>query len=288
MRNLDNRMSTVLLAMMLGMTVLAVLCYATIFVQPNIPFNPLSPQRATQVAMVSVATVQAVQAPVSTAAGDQAYPPTWTSTPTNTPGPTKTSTNTRTPTPTKTPSPTRTPTATDTRTPRPPPPPPPPTPTPKPPSFVVSSHSGKNNCADTGLEGVVNGVDGLPEAGVQVQYGEVGVSGSRFVTTTDNNGRYAALLIPGSSRPAAYQSHDWYAYVVEDGQPDSQEFRFTTDPIYADNPDYCGRDDDDDDNDNNDNNDGDSLEAGCAIDPCHVNSAVQVKVINWQRRFPED
>jgi hypothetical protein len=118
-------------------------------------------------------------------------------------------------------------------------------------------------------------------AGVQVQYGEVGIAGSRFIATTDNNGRYGALLIPGSSKPASYRSHDWYAYIVENGKPASQEFRFTTDPIYADNPDYCGRDDDDDvEGDELE----DELEPGCVLEPCRVESSIQIKVINWQRR----
>jgi len=106
---------------------------------------------------------------------DISYPPTWTSTPTKTPGPTKTATDTRTPTPTKTATPTKTPTPTRTFTPLPPtvllphghanafP-------------YFVSSHSSENNCADIGLKGVVSGPDGLPQAGVMIQYGEIGVA----------------------------------------------------------------------------------------------------------------
>ena len=287
MRNLDRRLTTVLLAMVLGMSVLAIMCYATIFVQPNIPFNPLSPQRATEIALVNVVAIQQQQAQGPAATLDQSYPATWTTTPTNTPGPTKTATNTRTATPTRTSSPTRTPTATNTRTPAPPPPPPTVTPTPSPLPYVVGSHSSRNNCADTGLEGIVNGTDGLPQAGAQVQYGEVGVSGSRFIATTDNNGRYGALLIPGSSKPASYQSHNWYAYVVENGQQASEQFQFTTDPIYADNPSYCGRDNNDDDDESDDEEDNeDELEPGCSLDPYKVSSSIQIKVINWQRRTP--
>lgn len=293
MRNLDKRLTTVLLAMMLGMSVLAILCYATIFMQPNIPFNPLSPQRATEVALVNVVALQQQQSQFPVATIDQSYPPTWTSTPSNTPGPTKTATNTRTATPTKTSSPTRTPTATNTRTPAPPPPPPTVTPTPSPLPYIVGSHSSRNNCADSGLEGIVNDANGLPESGVQVQYGEMGVSGSRFIATTDGNGRYGALLIPGSSGSAALQSHNWYAYVVQNGQPASEQFTFTTDPLYADNPSYCGRDDNkNDNNDNNDNNSNssqdsdDNLAPGCTLDPCKVSSSIQIKVINWQRRSP--
>ena len=280
----DNRLITMLLAMVLGMTLLALLCYATIFVQPNIPFNPLSPQRATAAAEGAVGEGLAV-AQFPTATVDQAYPATWTSTPTKTPGPTKTPTSTRTPTPTKTSTPTRTPTFTSTPRPTLPPPPPTITPTSTPLPFTVISHSSENNCADTGLEGVVNGPDGLPLSGAQVQYGEVGVSGSRFIATTDSNGRYGALLVPGASKPASLQPHNWYAFIVENGQRASKEFRFTTDPIYASNPSYCGRDDDDDNSSgDNNNNDDDELEDGCSLDPCKVSSAIQVKVINWQKQ----
>ena len=277
----DDRLSTVLLAMFLGMTVLAILCYATIFIQPNIPFNPLSPQRATTVAEARIAALP-TPVPQVTDTPNQDYPATWTPTSTSTPGPTKTATNTRTPTPTKTSTSTRTPTSTPTNTPLPPTIPPPPTSTPTPLPFVVSAHSGKNNCADTGLEGVVNGPDGLPMAGVQVQYGEIGVAGSRFIATTDNNGRYGALLIPGASKPASYRSHNWYTYIVDSGQRASDTFNFTTDPIFADNPDYCARDDSS--NNNNSNTNGNDTKPGCIIDPCKNSNTIQVKVINWQMR----
>ncbi len=278
----DARLTTVLLSMMLGLTVLAVLCFATIYIQPNIPFNPLSPQRATAVAEARIAALPGDLGPI-TATVDQSYPATWTPTSTSTPGPTKTATDTRTPTPTKTATPTRTPTATATFTPLPPTLPPTATPTPTPFPFIVASHSSKNNCADTGLEGVINGPDGLPQSGIQVQYGEIGVAGSRFLATTDNNGRYGALLIPGSSKPASYQSHNWYAYIVDNGQRASEEFRFTTDPIFADNPDYCGRDNNGNDNNGNSSN-SNKLQPGCLLDPCKNSNTIQVKVINWQER----
>lgn len=281
MQGLDNRVTTVLLSMVLGMIVLSVLCYATIFVQPNVPFNPLSPQRATEAAERALAALPP-PAPAVTATLDQSYPATWTPSPTRTPGPTKTATDTRTPTPTKTPTPTRTNTPTNTPTATNTPPPPTVTPTPTPLPFVVSSHSGRNNCADSGLDGIVNGSDGLPLQGVQIQYGEIGVGGSRFIATTDNNGRYGALLIPGSSKPASYRSHDWYAYVVESGQRASEEFRFTTDPIFADNPSYCGREDNENGDGNGNSNNSNELEAGCTLDPCKNSNAIQIKTINWQ------
>ena len=285
MERLDNRLTIVLLSMFLGMTVLACLCYATIFAQPNLPFNPLSPQRATEVALERPANVSNQFVPTPTP--DQSYPPTWTPSPTRTPGPSKTPTDTRTPTPTRTSTATRTPTPTKTHTPTIPPPPPTLTSTPTPFPFIVTSHSGKNNCADSGLEGVINGSNGLPKAGVQVQYGELGIAASRFIATTDGNGRYGALLIPGSNETAARQSHNWYAFIVENGQQSSDQFTFTTDPIYADNPRYCSATGGGNNNNNNNNNsstNNNELPAGCTIDPCQVNGAVQVKVINWQER----
>lgn len=274
MDRLDNRTTTVLLSMVMGLTILSCLCYATIFVQPNIPFNPLSPNKATAIASQITPVVAAPPGPPPTL--DQSYPATWTTTPTNTPGPTKTATDTRTPTPTKTSTSTSTPTFTPTFTRVPPTTTPLPTSTPTPLPYIVSSHSSENNCADIGLRGVVNGPDGLPRAGVEIQYGELGVAGSRFKARTDNSGRYSALLLPGSNKSAVYSSHDWYAVVLENGQQASEVFRFTSDPIYARNPDYC------DDNDNEDEDE--QQEKGCIEDPCKSSGSIQIKIINWQRR----
>jgi hypothetical protein len=133
-------------------------------------------------------------------------------------------------------------------------------------------------------------------AGVEIQYGEIGVAGSRFIARTDANGRYGALLVPGSNKTAAYQPHNWYAYILQNGQPASEQFKFATDPIFANNPSYCTEDDNDDDgngNNSNNSNDGngnsdpadeDDLPAGCSIDPCRNSNSIQIKVINWQRR----
>ncbi len=275
MDRLDNRLATVLLSMIMGLTILSCLCYATIFVQPNIPFNPLSPNRATAVAIQNPTAAALPAGPPATI--DQSYPATWTTTPTNTPGPTKTPTDTRTPTPTKTPTSTSTPTFTPTFTRVPPTLPPPPTATPTPFPFTVSSHSSENNCADIGLKGIVNGSDGLPTSGVEVQYGEIGVAGSRFIARTDNSGRYGALLLPGSNKSASYSSHDWYAFVVENGQQASEIFKFTSDPIYISQPDYCDDDEDEDDED-------EQQDKGCVPDPCESSSSIQIKIINWQRR----
>jgi hypothetical protein len=82
------------------LTVIVLLCYAVIFVNPQIVFNPFKPPAvafptATLSAMASTPTLT----PLPTSTPQQPFPPTWT--PTATP----TSTVTRTPTPTGTPVP---------------------------------------------------------------------------------------------------------------------------------------------------------------------------------------
>ena len=123
-------------------------------------------------------------------------------------------------------------------------------------------------------------------SGLQVQYGEVGVSGSRFTTQlSDGNGRYGALLLPGTDARGSTRPHTWYAYVVQNGQQASDQFTFTTDPLYAINPPHCeglnpdGTTDDDDDGPGNE-----FLDRGCLLDPCKSNDSVQIKVINWQQQ----
>ena len=115
----NNPLITVLVALILGLTALVAIYFTFVFFNPNTPFNPLSPQRAT----VAAATRLARYAPtpvVTAVTVDQSYPATWTPTPTPTPRLTKTPTETRTVTPTRTPTPSRTPTFTPTFTPEPP------------------------------------------------------------------------------------------------------------------------------------------------------------------------
>ncbi|HMR64424.1 MAG TPA: hypothetical protein PKE64_10475, partial [Anaerolineae bacterium] len=227
-----GRIIIILVALIIGLAILTLICFATLFFAPNLPLNPLSPERATRNAQTRVAQLQA-QIPTSTPVPAETYPPTWTPTPTETPGPTRTPTETRTTTPTYTGTPTRTPTNTPTATLLPSTNTPTTTPTPTPLPFFVASHSGINNCADLGLWGMVNDVDGLPLGGVTVQYGEVGVPGSAFLVTTDSNGRFDARLIPGTNRAQTIIPHTWYAYVIDGGVPQSEAFTFETDPIYA-------------------------------------------------------
>ncbi len=70
---LDNRLMIILLAMILGMTILVLICYATIFVQPDLPFNPLSPKRATAIAATRLAKIPTL-GPTNTPPAT--YPPT--------------------------------------------------------------------------------------------------------------------------------------------------------------------------------------------------------------------
>jgi hypothetical protein len=82
------------------LTVIVLLCYAVIFINPQIVFNPFKPPMvafptATMSAMASTPTLT----PLPTSTPRQPFPPTWT--PTATPTPTVT----RTPTPTGTPIP---------------------------------------------------------------------------------------------------------------------------------------------------------------------------------------
>lgn len=264
---MDNRILTVLVAMIFGLIILTCLCLATIFFFPDVPFNPLSPGRATVIAATRLAQIP-TQAPTNTPV--PTYPPTWTPTLTFTPEPTKTPSPTRTATPTKTPSPTatRTPTKTPTIV-------IPPTPTPFPPyPYVGTSGDSQRNCANIKLSYAVEGDDGEPAAGFQVEYGELGVSGSYFLTgPTEYSEIYGVTLIPGTDRSAVREKHNWFAYLMLDGQKVSPAVLFTTDPILADNPSYC-----------------DGLDAtefqqkGCIANPCDSEKAVNIKHIDFKPR----
>lgn len=286
MGDLDDRIITVLLGMIVGITILSLICFLTLFIQPNLPFNPLSPARATGIAATRLASLPT---PTATPYVIETYPPTWTLTPTRTPAPTKTPTETRTPTPTYTPSPTRTPTYTPSPTPLPPTNTPTPTNTPLPPPYFVVSHSSENRCADLKLEIHALDEEGLPLPGLMIEYGEVDIPESNFVAgPTNANGMYGVLLINGfENREAARQLHLWYTYVVEGGVRASEVFTFTTDPIWADNPEKCeDYRDETDEEDTDEDDEEEFVEEGCIEDPCRSGDAVNVKIITWQRRPP--
>ncbi|MCB0195515.1 MAG: hypothetical protein KDJ65_26435 [Anaerolineae bacterium] len=287
---MNGRLIIIVIALIVGLALLTLVCFVTLYLAPNLAFNPLSPARATANAATRIAkipTATATEIPIST------YPPTWTPSATFTPGPTKTTTETRTATPTRTSTATDTATATRTFTPVPPTSTPTDTATPTPFPYFVIAHSGMNNCSDLGLWAMINDDQGLPQGGITIQYGEYGVSGSRFLSTSDPNGRIDALLIPGSNRAQTTITHTWYAFVVADGQQQSETFLFETDPIFANNPDICDKYDpnddelpeDDDGNEIDEDDERDRYEdEGCIADPCLSSDSINIKIIDWQER----
>ncbi|MCB0197592.1 MAG: hypothetical protein KDJ65_36950, partial [Anaerolineae bacterium] len=74
-----SRLVTLLLTVVLGVTVLLLAYFVFVFFNPNTPFNPLSPQRATIAAATRIAGY-APAPPPPTATRDQSYPATWTPT----------------------------------------------------------------------------------------------------------------------------------------------------------------------------------------------------------------
>ncbi len=224
---MSKKSATLFLVIVIGMTLLACLFIAALFVVPEAPFNPYPPSKATaRVAAAMQAAAPKFVAKVPTSTPTSLFPPTWTPTVTLTPSLTPTPTETRTPTPTATPTftptpfPTRTPTATATRTPR-----PPATPTPLP-LYRVTNLQSENNCDVVRVIGVVRDVNGLPLAGVTLQVGEVGVAGSVFNTSpSDANGRYVFDFAAPDSN-----SHRWFVVPLENGQPAVQRYEWQTDP----------------------------------------------------------
>ncbi len=281
MARLNNNILIVIIAMLVGLSILACVCYATIFLQPEIPINPLRASRATAIA----GTVQA-RTPTATITNTPVptFPPTWTPTNTTTPAPTKTPTFTRTPTPTATETGTPTPFPTNTPTPL-----ILPTFTPIPPfDFVGRSTGSENNCANIKLAYAVVGPDFEPISGYQVEYGEIGVRGSRFLTEeTEFAEVYGVTLIPGTDRAASVQSHNWFAYLVDNGQKVSDAILFTTDPIRALESERCENDDDNNDNNGDDDDDDGDDEGGCIPDPCTSADAVNVKIVEFQPRVTD-
>lgn len=278
MASSSNNLLVILIAMLIGLTILACVCYATIFLQPNIPFNPLSPARATNIASTRLA---AIPTPTITNTPAATFPPTWTPTLTSTPLPTKTPTNTRTPTPSRTATgtPTPFPTSTPTRIVL-------PTFTPEPPfDFTARTAGSENNCANIKLAYSVVGDNLEPISGYQVEYGEIGIPGSRFVTEeTEFAEIYGVTLIPGTDRASSVRSHNWYAYLIDEGRKISEAILFTTDPIRALDSERCENGGDgngnNNDNDSNNNNNGE----GCIPDPCTSEDAVNVKIVQFQPR----
>lgn len=243
---MSNKAATLLLVLVVGLTLLACLLIAAVFVMPESPLNPFPPSNATAQAQTMVQpTAPKFVADVQSDTPTPLFPPTWTPTVTLTPSMTPTPTETRTPTPTATqtftptPFPTRTPTATATRTPR-----PPATATPLP-LYRIANIVNENNCDVVRVLGTVRGADGLPLSGVTFQVGEVGVAGSVFNTSpSDGNGRYVFDFAAPNQ-----DSHRWFVVPLENGKPAVQRFEWQTD----------------------------------SINSCTSSAAVQIVTVDWQR-----
>ncbi len=208
-------------------TVIVVLCYGLIFLNPQVALNPFKP-RPTATATVA------------------GLPPTWTPTPTNTRTPTFTPT--RTSTPTFTPLPTATPTDTPipptatatrrvpTRTPR------PPTVAPSPytyrPVFQKCEHSG-----GTFIEGTVwRSSAGDPEPGVRVAFSASPGGGDVYYVTSGSwsgksPGYYVHVIKPNGASPGTF-----YVWVADgSGNPlsDPHAGRVTTNSLGENDPASC-------------------------------------------------
>jgi hypothetical protein len=157
----------------------------------------------------------------------------------------------------------------------------PPTFTPVPPyPFVASSGSeSKNNCANIKLMYSVFDADNEPISGFQVEYGEIGVRGSVFQTgTTEFHEFYGVTLIPGTNKAASRKSHNWFAYLIQNGQKVSKALLFSTDPMYADPSESCSSDNNNGNtNDNTNGNTNSNDNNGCIPDPCTSEDATNVK-----------
>jgi hypothetical protein len=123
------------------------------------------------------------------------------------------------------------------------------------------------------------GRDFEPTSGYQVEYGEIGVLGSVFITgETEFSEIYGVTLVPGINRAAAQESHNWFAYLIKDGEKISSAVLFTTDPIWALDSESCSilqaaADADDDDDD---------PVLNCIEDPCQSSEATNIKHIDFQ------
>jgi hypothetical protein len=191
-RGLSDRSAVILTLITLFVTMTLCLCYAAVFVSPEISLNPFPPSGedddGSRGSAVAAGPSSGLPSPVVIeVSGSPTFPPTWT--PTATATSTSTPTPSFTPTPTFTSTPTDTPTPTNTATGTPPPPtgtplPPPPTPTftlePTSPTsmWIGRLLSTAVNCGSTGLYGKVRGPGGGPIAGVWVHYWADGWEGA--------------------------------------------------------------------------------------------------------------
>jgi len=142
----------ILSLVMLGLTIITLLCYILIAINPYLPFNPFPPEPQ----MVLVATTTATPLPEGMPAAT--WTPTVTPTITPTPPPSFTPTITPTPAPT-TPPPTRAPTSTPT---------PRVTRSPWPFTYETTYETPYYGCAWMGVAGTVEDIDGNPLVGYPI------------------------------------------------------------------------------------------------------------------------
>jgi hypothetical protein len=148
----DDRTLEIATVVVVVLIALVILCYLTIYLNPQFVLNPFKPPTPTAIAQAATSTPTPL-------------PPTETPTPTNTATPVPTNTN-----------------------PPPPPKPRPPTATPTPWPYYYESAGGRGNCTVTGVYGYVLNTAGLAESGVQVRVGND--QGWRADVWTDANGFY--------------------------------------------------------------------------------------------------
>jgi len=174
MRQRDRLFNTLSLVM-LGLTVITVLCYILIAINPYLPFNPFPPPP-------KVIAVVATNTPTPTPKHSPI--PTWT--PTSTPTVTPTPPRTFTPTPTRTPPPPTpiTPSATPTFTPS-------PTPrvtrSPWPFTYELTYETPLYGCNWMGIGGTVQDIDGNPLRGYPIHIWGGGID---VVVNSGDNQRY--------------------------------------------------------------------------------------------------
>lgn len=149
-----DRIFDILTLLMLGMTLIIILVYIAIAINPFLPINPFPPAQATPMMLVATDTPTPTPGPEDV--------PTWTptATPTITPTPLPTFTPTVTQTPTDVP-PTETPTPTPTITPR-------VTRSPYPFTYELTYETPYYGCNWTGVAGIVQDLDGNPLQGYPI------------------------------------------------------------------------------------------------------------------------
>ncbi len=150
-----DRLFNILTLVMLGLTVVTLLCFASIAINPYLPFNPFPPPENAFIVATNTPTATPTHVPAAT------WTPTTTPTITPTPPASFTPTLTPTPGPTGTPAPTATLVPTVTPTPR-------VTRSPYPFTYEITYETPYYGCAWTGVAGTVEDLDGNPLVGYPV------------------------------------------------------------------------------------------------------------------------